>query len=192
MKTEDVLLGLAAGWVIYLLNENTKLKRNTEIVKKQRDGYIDITNQQQTQLSSIRSELNKTIEQSKDLPSDIRTHLQELVRDFEKFDKTISEELISVSALIDINQKPKALFSLAKIIENQLSSICGKGKAFGNMIKEAFDKGILDKKEYLFTLGLKEIRNEEGHELNVKIDALLTSGSFMLAIGMVKKLKTFL
>ncbi|PQJ80039.1 DUF4145 domain-containing protein [Polaribacter porphyrae] len=150
---------------------------------------LNVTKQQNNKLNTLNSELKRTVESKEDLPKDIKDDLNKLISDFDKFDNDIAEELISISSLIEIDEKPKALFSLAKIIENLLKKIY-KGKLnFYKLIEKAKDEKIISTEDYHFIHGIREIRNKEGHEINVKVDGYLTASSFMIGIGIISKIK---
>jgi len=197
MKTEDWILGITAGLVIYLLNEKRKdtnkiieLNNQKNQLANSNNRYLGIVHQQKNTLNQLNLELKKTIESKENLPEEIKTNLNNLISDFDKLDKNISEELISISSLIEIDEKPKALFSLAKIIENLLKKIY-KGKMnFNNLIDKAKEQKLITAEECHFVHGIREIRNKEGHEINVKVENYLTASSFMIGIGIISKIKT--
>ena len=197
MKTEDWILGITAGLVIYLLNEKRKdtnkiieLNNQKNQLANNNNRYLGIVHQQKNTLNQLNLELKKTIESKENLPEEIKTNLNNLISDFDKLDKNISEELISISSLIEIDEKPKALFSLAKIIENLLKKIY-KGKLnFNNLIDKAKEQKLITAEERHFVHGIREIRNKEGHEINVKVENYLTASSFMIGIGIISKIKT--
>ena len=127
MKTEDWILGITTGLVIYLLNEKRKdtnkiieLNNSNNQLSNRSNKLLGIAQQQNNRLNQLNLELKKTIQSKENLPDEIKTNLNKLISDFDKLDKNISEELISISSLIEIDEKPKALFSLAKVIENLL------------------------------------------------------------------------
>ena len=196
MKTQDWVLGLTAGLVIYLLNEKKKdtniiigLNKQNSQINNQKNKLLSVAHQQQSKLNELNSELRKTVENKVNLPLEIKKDLNKLISDFDKLDKNIAEELISISSLIEINEKPKAIFSLSKIIENLLKKIFPKKLPFVKLIEKAKEENLLTPEECHFVNGIRTIRNKEGHEMNVKVENHLTASSFMIGIGIISKLK---
>lgn len=197
MKTEDWILGLTAGLVIYLLNEKRKdtnkiieLNNSNSQLANKSNRLLGIAEQQNNRLNQLNLELKKTIESKENLPDEIKTNLGKLISDFDKLDKNISAELISISSLIEIDEKPKALFTLAKIIENLLKKIYKEKLNFNKLIDKAKEQKLITAEECHFVHGIREIRNKEGHEMNVKVESYLTASSFMIGIGIISKIKT--
>jgi hypothetical protein len=190
MKTQDLVLIITTGLVVYLLNEKKKDIKKIDEIKDYNSRLLRLANNQNTRLADLNSELKKAVENKADLPQEIKNNLKKLIDDFNILDKDIAEELISISSLIQINEKPKAIFSISKIIENLLQKISPKNNSFYEMIKNAETKKILTVEECYFMNGLRTIRNKEGHDLNVKIEEHLTAPSFMIGIGIISKLKS--
>jgi hypothetical protein len=197
MKKEDWILGLTAGLVIYLLNEKRKdtnkiidLNNSNNQLANKSNRLVGIAEQQKNRLNQLNLELKKTIESKENLPDEIKTNLGKLISDFDKLDKNISAELISISSLIEIDEKPKALFTLAKIIENLLKKIYKEKLNFNKLIDKAKEQKLITAEECHFVHGIREIRNKEGHEMNVKVESYLTASSFMIGIGIISKIKT--
>lgn len=197
MKKEDWILGLTAGLVIYLLNEKRKdtnkiidLNNSNNQLANKSNRLVGIAEQQNNRLNQLNLELKKTIESKENLPDEIKTNLGKLISDFDKLDKNISAELISISSLIEIDEKPKALFTLAKIIENLLKKIYKEKLNFNKLIDKAKEQKLITAEECHFVHGIREIRNKEGHEMNVKVESYLTASSFMIGIGIISKIKT--
>lgn len=190
MKTEDWALLLTAGLVIYLLNEKKKDTNRILGLNKQNSRLIDFTKNQNLRLQQLNTTLRETVERKEILPLEIRKDLNNLIEDFDKLDKNIAEELISISSLIEIDEKPKALFSLAKIIENLLKKVFNEKMNFNKLIDKAKDEKLLTSEECHFAHGIRELRNKEGHEINVKVENYLTASSFMIGIGIISKIKT--
>jgi hypothetical protein len=197
MKKEDWILGLTAGLVIYLLNEKKKdtnkiidLNNSNNQLANKSNRLVGIAEQQNNRLNQLNLELKKTIESKENLPDEIKTNLGKLISDFDKLDKNISAELISISSLIEIDEKPKALFTLAKIIENLLKKIYKEKLNFNKLIDKAKEQKLITAEECHFVHGIREIRNKEGHEMNVKVESYLTASSFMIGIGIISKIKT--
>lgn len=199
MKTGDLVLGLTAALVIYLLNEKKKdinkiigLNNQNNQLINQKNRLLGVAQQQNNRLNQLNFELKKTIESKENLPDEIKNNLNKLITDFDKLDKNIAEELISISALIEIDEKPKAIFSLSKIIENLLKKVFEGKLNFVRLIEKAKEEKLLTSEECYFVNGIRMIRNKEGHEVNVKIENHLTASSFMIGIGIISKLKLLL
>jgi len=193
MKTEDWILALTAGLVIYLLNEKNKDTNRILNLSNQNNRLINFANNTKNQnslLQQLNNELRNTVETKEDLPLEIKRNLKKLISDFDKLDKNIAQELISVSSLIEIDEKPKALFSLAKIIENLLKKVFKEKLNFNKLIDKAKEQKLITAEECHFVHGIREIRNKEGHEINVKVESYLTASSFMIGIGIISKIKT--
>ncbi|MGB0871275.1 MAG: hypothetical protein ACPGSD_16920 [Flavobacteriales bacterium] len=196
MKTGDWVLALTAGLVIYLLNEKKKdtnkiigLNSLNNKLNNQNDRLLGVAHQQSNRINQLNLELKKTIESKENLPEEIKSNLNKLITDFDKLDRNIAEELISISSLIEIDEKPKAIFSLSKIIENLLKKIFEGKLTFAKLIEKAKDEKLLTSEECHFVNGIRTIRNKEGHEVNVKVENHLTASSFMIGIGIISKLK---
>lgn len=103
MKTQDWVLLLTAGLVTYLLNEKKKDSNKILNLNIQNNRLISFANkakEQNSQLQELNNELRKTVETKEDLPIEIKDNLKKLISNFDKLDKNIAEELISVSSLI--------------------------------------------------------------------------------------------
>ncbi len=108
-------------------------------------------------------------------------------------------------ALIEAKQPTKAAFSLAKIVENLLEEKYSqngdfknfvqsknKGKkrnpVFNDYLEYAKNQKLIGTDEFHFAKGLKEIRNQEGHELDVKKQDSWLATAFFTGIGLIMKL----
>ena len=167
-----------------------KKDKNTILgLRNQNNRLLNFTENQNLRLQQLNTELRKTIERKENLPLKIKNDLNKLIEDFDKLDENIAEELISISSLIEINEKPKALFSLAKIIENLLKKVFNEKLNFNKLIDKAKEEKLLSSEECHFAHGIRELRNKEGHEMNVKVENYLTASSFMIGIGIISKIK---
>lgn len=153
-------------------------------------------------LVSKLNELEKEISNNKNLDEKIKERLKELVSTNADLDDDIRDEIISISALIDIKQETKALAALAKVIENLLKKLYKddlkfrdflqmqrKKPVFHSYLEFANQQGIISNEDYHLISLLKIIRNQEAHELNVqkeqsKIIAAFISGiSFIMVLS---------
>ena len=189
MKTEEWLLAITAGFVIYLLNEKKKDTQTIINLQNNNNKLLNLNRSQNFRLNQLNMELRNTVDKKENLPDEIKEDLKRLISDFDKLDKNIAEELISISSLIQINEKPKALFTLSKVIENLLKKRFNKIKPFVKLIDIARTENVLSIEECHFANGIRSLRNKEGHELNVQVDEYLTTSSLMIGIGIISKLK---
>jgi uncharacterized coiled-coil protein SlyX len=150
----------------------------------------------------INKKLQDKIEESKEIPAAVKNQLEELIKKYQNIDTDVTTELITASSLIEIKSYTKAITILIKIIENLLKEKYSKDKSFiDKMIKKgkkypalidyieyAKEKKLLTVEEYHFANGLREIRNEETHELNPKQSQFMTSSAFLSAIGIILKI----
>ncbi|OFX21963.1 MAG: hypothetical protein A2033_02860 [Bacteroidetes bacterium GWA2_31_9] len=148
----------------------------------------------------INKKLHETIEESKEIPSEVKRQLEKLIEQYNNVDNDVRQELITASSLIEIKKYPKAIAVLTKIIENLLKEKYSSDISFKDkMKKKAFpvlkdyldyakeDKFILPE-EYHFANGLREIRNDDAHDLNPKKSNLLTSSAFLSAVDLILKI----
>jgi archaellum component FlaF (FlaF/FlaG flagellin family) len=126
--------------------------------------------------------------------------LNELVSHYNDFDKDIAEQITSALSFINIGNTLEGIRKLAVLAENLLEKLylnndsCrkwlkAKGKPFnaGNMLlycKEE-DKKITNS-EYGALFFLKEIRNEESHKINVKLEEFIEKSGLTVAVGSIK------
>ncbi len=186
MKKNNVLLiGIAlvaAALIYYLIENNRKLKFQENRIKELEENKIQL----------IKDSLSKSA-----LTEEIKNQVLELINEYKDIDEDISNELISVLSLIGIDQIEKAIKDLAKIIENLLKDNFlndekFKNKKFvslGKLIELAKESGLFNNKEYNAVCVLKEFRNEESHELNVKYGSNWQMIGLLGGIEIIFKLK---
>ncbi|MDW3209523.1 MAG: hypothetical protein R8N23_06645 [Reichenbachiella sp.] len=149
------------------------------------------------------SELEKEINQNKNLDEEIKGRLKELVSSNAELDNDIKNELISISALIDIKQETKALAALAKVIENLLKKLykndsgfkefltVKNGKpVFHNYLEYANKQGLISNEDFHLISLLKIIRNQEAHEVNVKKEPSKIIAAFISGISLIMVLSS--
>lgn len=182
---------VAAIAIVWLILDNRRQNLELEDLYRKNQEKDDINDK-----------LKEKIEESKDIPDSVKKELEALIQQYKDIDADVSRELMAASSLIEIKEYAKAIFALTKIIENLLkekysnNSIFeswkkakGKNKpTFADFIEFAKDENFISSEEYHFAKGLKEIRNEEGHELNVIKSSFITASSLLLAIGFILKL----
>lgn len=192
MKDEDWILLLTAGLVIYLIAEKEKDAQDIANLRTQNMKLSKINTIKDQHIKKINQELVETIDKKDSLPTEVKESLKKLIEDYEFLDENIRDELKQISNLISIDEKPKAIFSLSKIIENLLKLILESNKSFHVLIEMAKNENVFSKEEYHFANGIRELRNKEGHELNVQIDNYLSVTSLMFGFGLVSKLQIHL
>ena len=187
----NILSALAALAIVWLILDNLKLREALEEKEKRAKEKDDINDK-----------LKERIDEAKDIPESVKKELESLINRYKKIDPDVSNELMAASSLIKIKEYPKAIFTLTKIIENLLREKYLKSEAFvswkktnrrnnpvfGDFIEFAKAEKFISKDEYHFAKGLKELRNEEAHELNITKNNLITSSAFLLSIGFILKL----
>jgi DNA repair exonuclease SbcCD ATPase subunit len=182
---------VAAIAIVWLILDNRRQNAELQELLRKNEEKDDIN-----------EKLKEKIEESKDIPDSVKKELEELIQQYKDIDADVSRELMAASSLIEIKEYPKAIFTLTKVIENLLKEKYSKSQAFsdwkkskgkGNptfadFIEFAKEENFISKDEYHFAKALKEIRNEEGHELNVVKSSIITASSFLLALGFILKL----
>lgn len=161
MSKNTITLAFAAGIFICLFaNERQKGKLKDVMIQRLRKQNRDLVSQK--------------IKESQ-IPTDIKTQIQELISQYEGLEEEICNELVSVLSLIEIGEEIKAIKDLAKIIENILKEKYQNEEPFkdkkfvplAKLIEHAKNSKLLNPKEYNTACILKEFRNEESHRLNV-------------------------
>lgn len=192
LKIAGVLVAL--GLVAYFLTEWISRKNKSE--KKLKNENQALRNL----LSELQEEVTEIIESKDDLNEEVKNKLRELVLEYEDLDEKVTNELLRVTSLIEIKEETKAILSLTKIIENLLKQIYKGDEEFESkypgkkeprlydLIEHAKSENLLEKDEYHFLNGIREIRNQEAHELDVKKDWSIVLSALFTGIGLVSKL----
>lgn len=176
--------------------KNQEIKKINE-ASEEKDNFIN-----ELELSNFEL-INEILKTEKTLPDNVRNQVINLIEKYQIKDNKIAIELESVIKLIESGEYEKAVMSIAKIIENILKKKFEKDKEFnahlinqdGKKRRAVFNEFIeyakkiklFSKAESQFALGLKELRNEEAHELAVKRKANFNLGSILTAIELVIK-----
>jgi hypothetical protein len=209
-------LGIAVGFVIlwlaydrdkaYKLLEKSKkkegdLEKENKVLLSANTELIEVVHDYEDNLSSLK----KMIRDNDQLESEVKKKLVTLIDTYKGIDKKVSNELTAAMALIEAKQPTKAAFSLAKIVENLLEEKYSqngefkefvksknKGKkrnpVFNDYLEYAKNQHHIGTDEFHFAKGLKEIRNQEGHELDVKKQDSWLATAFFTGIGLIMKL----
>lgn len=144
-------------------------------------------------------ELQDEIDKNKDLHTEIKKRLKDLVVNNSDVDPEVSNELSQIAALIEIKQDTKAILSMVKIVENLLIKIydCDqrlnetatkngrKRPAFMDHLELALADKIMSKEDYHLVSVAKIIRDDEAHELNVEKEKSRLLSSFISCIGLI-------
>lgn len=151
--------------------------------------------------------LKTKIDENESLNDAVKTQLKDLIQNSKEIEPAIANELGQIAALIEINQEAGAVFKMTKIIENLLIKLFKKDEefkeyikrqnrkqaTFGDYIEFAKSKGLISKDDYHIVNMMKNIRNEEAHQLDVKKDKTKILVSFVsgmsLIIGLSKTIK---
>jgi hypothetical protein len=148
------------------------------------------------------AELQKEIDENKNLNSEIRSKLKELIENNKEVEPKIASELGQIVALLEIKQDSTAVFKLAKIIENLLKELYKedpgihelavkngrKSPSFADYLDYAKVKQVITQEDFHLLSVLKIIRNQEGHELAVKKEKSLVLASFVAGMSLILKL----
>ena len=139
-------------------------------------------------------ELRQHIDNDKRLTEDVRRRLIGLVEDNQDIDPAVAQEIMSISALVEIKQDTKALFGLAKVIERLLKELYSDDpeflsrkdhSSFASYLDHATAKGVVSKEDFHLISLLRLIRNEEAHELNVKKEQSKIMAAFVAGTALV-------
>ena len=186
MSKNAVIIGLSliAGILIFVLIEDKK-KLNAN---KKRIDDLELD-----RLKLIQESLKNS-----NLTNEVKNQISKLITDYENLDENVTNELISILSLIEINQEEKAIKDLAKIVENILFDKFKKEEEFkkfktfiplANLIEYAKKIKLFNKKEYNASCILREIRNEESHKLNLKYGSNWQMIGLLGGIEIIFKLK---
>ena len=198
MKKEDLLIGggaiLIFAIIAYFLIE--KRKREDELLEnKEREKKLGQENKALRNIvSDLKEEVNEIIDKKDELPEDVKNQLKSLIEEYRNIDEKVTNELLSVTALLEIKENTKAIMGLAKIIESLLKKIYTGDKElksnprFVDLIEHAKKKKLIEKDEYYFLNGVREIRNEEAHNLAVQKRINIISTSLLIGVSMIFKL----
>lgn len=190
---------------INLLNssreKNDSLENDNQILLNTNKELINAVKHHEINMKSLK----EMIKESNHIEEEVKKKITTLINDYNNIDVKVSNELLAAMTLIEAKQPTKAAFSLAKIVENLLEEKYSKSELFKEFIKKrnngkkrnpvfndfleyAKDQKLIEKEEFHFAKGLKEIRNEEGHELDVKKHENTLATAFFTGIGLIMKL----
>lgn len=191
-KVWKYALGAAASiFLVWLIFANRKKSKQIEIL----ENTIE-------EKDEINQKLKETIENSTEIPQDVKDKLELLISEYREIDANLSVELQSVSGLIQIKAYPKAIGVLTKIIENLLKEKYAnnpdlianskkKGRhspALVDYLEEARSQKVLTDEEFHTANALRELRNQDAHNLNPSKSKMLTASAFLSAVDLILKL----
>jgi hypothetical protein len=146
--------------------------------------------------------LQREIDRQQALGKTVRHMLHDLVEHNKSVDPALANELTQIITLLNIKQDTTALMKLAKVIENLLLELYGKDEelkakvkadkrkkpVFADYLDHAKAKGLIGKEDYHLVALLKDIRNEEAHELGVVKEVTRVAAALVAGVGVVMSL----
>ena len=192
MGKNDWLLGIAAIGALlvagYLYSENKKQKRVIKNLTEERE-HLKL--------------LLSVIRKSNQFDESVKKQIESLIRNFDKIDASVANELAQALQLLQIGQVENAIEDLVKIMEHLLEKKYSTDSLFTNWLKENKKKKDLhnlleySKKtkfitevEFSFFNAIKTIRNKEDHTLDLKLDGYINASGLLTAIGAIMKIGT--
>lgn len=174
------------------------------LLNKEKDEKIEILANSNDEKDEINQKLKETIENSAEIPSDVKEKLELLILEYKVIDNNLSSELQTAAGLIQIKAYPKAIGVLTKIIENLLKEkyrndpeLIANSKKKGrkapaliDYLEQARNQNVLSSEEFHSANALREIRNEDAHELNPIKTKMLTASAFLSAVDLILKLSS--
>lgn len=191
-----IILVVSGGLAIYFLGkENRELRdENDELLKDNRKNKAQL------------DEILKMIESDEEIDLSVRKKLSDIIQQYKTIDPDIAAELGTAANLIKSKEHSQAAFSLAKVVENLLKDKYKNDSSFqtfltnesGKKRREGFNEyldfakasGHINKEQLLYAKGLKEIRNQVGHQNNVRKDSSWIHTAFYTGIGLILKLSS--
>jgi len=120
----------------------------------------------------------------------------------------VQKELAEIERLLNTKSDLKAISSVAKVIENLLKRLYKsdqefkeafkklnpnkKRPDFADYLKYASDHKVITQEQFLHISAIKEVRNEEAHELGVMKEKLLLVSYFLLGFNVITSLSNLL
>jgi hypothetical protein len=193
-----ILGGLAVGALGVAASENSKKKKAQRSANDLQRINSKLTGENKILRKNYLSLLQEFLAAQNGLPKEIMNQLEDLRLHYSNVDKKMEGELVRVLDLIKNEKGEIAIEKLAKIIENMLSEkFLSEGKteehkkcrSLHAMLEKAHAFGWIEKREFHFSLFLKEERNKEAHELFVKFGKNWQLASFLGGIELIYKLR---
>ncbi len=145
-------------------------------------------------------DLENIINRNNDISKDEKVELSKLVLHFNDFDEDVAQQITSALNFINMGNTLEGIRKLAVLAENLLEKLYSNNDSFqlwlkakkklfnvGNMLQycKEEDKKITNS-EYGALFFLKEIRNEESHNINVKLKKFTEKSGLTAAVGSIK------
>lgn len=163
--------------------------------KKNRIGKLE-----EDRLKLILDSLRRNL----DLSEEVKIQLEKLIYEFEKIDIDIAEELTKALQIFQIGQIENAIEDLVKISAHILEKYYSDNKEFNDWLKQQnknknkiafhdlllychYVDGKINNVEYKFFLAIKEVRNNEVHKVNFKLEKYLNASGIITALGAIIK-----
>ncbi len=205
MKLEKILLlTVTTGIVVYWLNENNKSKKEIQNLQFQNRNLANTVVRERQKFSQFQQELFEQINQRDELTEEIKKQLKDLIEKYKFIDEDVTNELISVASLIDMKQDTKAIASLTKVIENLLKKVYATDSNLRrklpknqdsprlvDYLRHAKDENLIEEEEFEFASGLRKIRNQEAHELNINKGRNWVASAFLTGISIILKIHDY-
>lgn len=187
------VLGIAAIIIaLYLYMED---KNNKERITELEDEFFKL------KFDSLKSKVAISVE--------VETQISELIIRFSQTDQNIARELAKVMSMLEMEQKSKAIESLAKIMEHLLKKLYLNKQEWKAWMKKnnhnvakphlhdlltycyENDKRI-SKVEFQFYSAVKEVRNREAHDVNYMLERNLNDAGLLAAISGILSIQSIL
>lgn len=192
MKAKDffyVLMGVIILLALWLfIDEREKGKRKDEIIDR-------LTQENQKLKAGYLSLLEKYLNATNNAEPSTIKELQKLKTEIDYLDTSTHLELNSVIRHVDENEGAKAVKDLAKIVENHLKEKVKDDKTFTsqpklhNLLEHACKCKWINEQMLTFGKLLKDIRNEESHELAVQIPSRILGMAIFSGIEIIYALR---
>lgn len=172
--------------------------------RKKSQAIMDLSQENNDLKSELedQNEVLLVIKGNEEIDDTTKAKLSDLTNKFQEINPAVANELIEAISLINAKMYGKAVFSLAKIIENLMKDKYQNDTGFSSYMSKQNKKQVqffhliefakinddLEKEEYHFVNGLRELRNQEAHCLDNKKALELIKASLMIAIGLILKL----
>jgi len=138
---------------------------------------------------------------------ELKSQLNDL-QDNHTIDSDVKGELLQIEQLLNSGANSKAMLSVGKVIENYFRRIYKKDSDFKTYFKEtcpgrnkpdfqhylnyAKKTNFITEEQFLNISSIKQMKNKESHELNLKMEMLHIISFFSLGFNMILWLSVFL
>ena len=147
-------------------------------------------------------DLKDSIRENEAITKSEKKELAELIVHFKEIDDNVAEQIAAALIFFGMGKPEEAIRKLGVLAETLMEQLYSESKECENWLKKKGKPynmtGMLlyckeeDKKinssEYGALFYLKEMRNEESHNINVKFEPYIQKSGLIVAIGAIKKL----